>query len=307
MKQEVLTLLRSRNKEISGNDISRSLSISRTAVWKNIQSLKDEGFKISSSRKGYLLSEEADCIAAWNLPDIPHYSYRAVSSSTMHDARSAAEEGAPHLSFFAAGRQTAGSGRLDRQWISPEGGLYVTVLLRPLIELAAAWTYPLAAACALSEALRELYAIEAGVKWPNDVLIEDKKAAGILTETKSQANRVLWISIGIGLNVNNPAPLPDTISICDYLKRRVERKPVLIAFRENLIRSLDSEDQQALIRRWQRYSATIGSSVEVDTGTEIIRGTAVDIGGNGALRVRTGEGLRDIFYGDCIHAGRGPS
>ncbi len=307
MKYNLLKILRSQKKEISGTAISRSLSISRTAVWKDIQGLKEDGFCITSSRKGYLLAEEADCIAGWNLPEIPHYFYKAVTGSTMRDARKAAEEAAPHMSIFAAGRQTAGSGRLDRQWISPEGGLYFTVLLRPGIELASAWVYPLAAACALTETIRELFSIEARVKWPNDVLIEDKKAAGILTETKSQGNRVLWISIGLGLNVNNPAPLPDSISISDYLNRAVERKAVLILFREKLIRSFDSVDRQEIIRQWKRYSATIGSPVEIDTGSEIIRGTAVDIGETGALRMQTDEGMREIFFGDCIHAERSSS
>lgn len=212
MKSEILTALRNTKEYVSGQELCEKLGVSRTAVWKGMQKLKEEGYRIEAiPNKGYRLTESPDVLSAEELESIRKTSwagqrivYYDVTDSTNIQAKRLAEEGAPHGTLVVAERQSAGRGRRGRYWESAEHeGIFMTILLRPEFKPEQASMLTIIAAMAVTKAIRTMMQLSANIKWPNDIVLNGKKICGILTEMSTEIEAINYVVIGIGINVSN--------------------------------------------------------------------------------------------------------
>ena len=208
MKAHILKLLRASGDVVSGNAICARLGASRVAVWKHIQKLQELGYDIESGARGLPAALIPGQPAPLGVPG-PRSSAWSTSHeapSTMDLAKDLARKGCPAFTTVVAGRQTQGRGRLRRVWSSEEGGLYFTVVLRPRIPVRWSSRVNFLASLTLASILRQGYGVDAGLKWPNDILVGGRKLCGLLSEMESEGEQVNFINVGIGLNVNNDPP-----------------------------------------------------------------------------------------------------
>jgi BirA family biotin operon repressor/biotin-[acetyl-CoA-carboxylase] ligase len=304
-KGKILKLLREESAILSGETLSNTLGLSRTAIWKHIQKLQACGYDISASGKGYQLMAEPDAPYPWEFPgreEAMHF-YPEVSS-TMDIARKHARGGCPALTVVVAERQTLGRGRLQRHWHSEAGGLYFTVVMRPNLAVMVSLRVNFCASLVMALTLQQLYRIHAAVKWPNDILVGDRKIAGMLSEMEAETDRVAYVNVGIGLNVNNdPSPAaPGAVTLKETMGHPVSRKAILATYLDALEVRLKTIDTADVIAEWKTQTVTLGRKVRIQTQQEVAEGTAVDVDENGSLILRLGDGsLKTILYGDCFH------
>lgn len=303
MKGKVLQALREEGDHVSGEALARQLGTSRTSISQHVRSLRRHGYVIESSRIAYRLVYSPDLLLPYEFPDLEHRIHHFMEiGSTMDPARDLAREGAERGTIVIAELQNYGRGRLSREWVSPKGGIYFTVILRPQITPAYAPLANLMTSVVVATSIRKLYGLEASVKWPNDVLIDGRKVCGILAEMESDMNEVKFINVGIGINANTAVPqFGDTAtSLKQALARDVCRQELLrsllceIDLRQDTLMRADS------IEEWRDLSVTLGSNVRIAAGREVIAGTAIDVDGTGSLIVRERDGsLRKVVAGDC--------
>jgi BirA family biotin operon repressor/biotin-[acetyl-CoA-carboxylase] ligase len=306
MKSHILEILKTSSEEaVSGESLSARLSVSRVAVWKHIQKLREYGYPIESNSKGYTLKDGFDVMSPWEFPgweDRIHY-YPEVDS-TMDVARDLARKGCPSYTVTAAGRQLKGRGRLDRNWASIDGGLYFTMTVRPELPPMLVHRVNFCASLTLAKTLRDRFDVRAMVKWPNDILVGEKKLAGMLSEMETRSDMVSFLNIGIGINVNNDprSVAPEAASLRRIMGNLVPRKMVLSAFIDAFRERMEKGDLSAVIDEWKAYTMTIGRRVRVATVKDVFEGRAVDVDADGALILETGEGeRRRVVHGDCFH------
>jgi BirA family biotin operon repressor/biotin-[acetyl-CoA-carboxylase] ligase len=292
---------------VSGVQLSEDTGISRVAVWKHIQALKKEGFSIQSGPKGYFLAEPDTLLlpACFDPPLSERIHYFPQVATTMDKARELARHNAPHLSCVVAERQTKGRGRLNREWESAPGGLWITLILTPDIPAALAYLYNFAASLCLSMTLESLFKLDVRVKWPNDLLLNGKKLAGLLSEMETRADMIRYQLLGIGLNANNDpsSEFFAATSLQKALGRPVSRKDILAQFMEHFTlrtRHLNAGD---IMAAWKQRTSTIGTRVRVETRQQTIEGVAMDVDDTGTLWVKDADSqIHSIIYGDCFHA-----
>jgi BirA family biotin operon repressor/biotin-[acetyl-CoA-carboxylase] ligase len=320
MKDAVLKSLK-QTRVVSGQALASELGISRTAVWKYVNQLRREGYRISSSpRLGYRLDSVPDSLLAAEIEENLHtriqgrkiISCRQMQSTQDH-AKKLAIQGSSEGTIVVAETQSAGRGRLGRSWASPPGGLYFSVILRPGITLAGAAGMPLVAAVALARAIQRYTTVAPGLKWPNDVLIKKRKAAGILVEMSAEMDRLDWVVIGIGVNVAAasvqlpPEIRPTSTSLAVESARTVHRVQLLGDILYELEGALDMFQTQGfepLRKQWKEKSHTLGKHVTVVGSRQSIEGKAVDIDGSGALIMECVGGIRErVTSGDLFFKG----
>lgn len=312
---------------VAGPTLAEQLDVSRAAIWKHIEALRDGGFEIASSDDGYELvsvPEFSGPAIEFGLDAPFEVEYHDAIPSTNERARELGAEGESDV-VVVADEQTGGKGRLNRAWSSPSGGIWLSILLRPDVPPAHAPAFTLAAAVATTRAAREA-GVEAEIKWPNDILVskanegtseqgsdgvsvsgvnegeQDRKLAGILTEMEGEADRISWLVVGIGINANvDPDDLPTDAPATSIraeigdIERRVFTQRLLEEF-DDLRRNLDS-----VVPAWREYASTLGQRVRVDTpGGEVV-GAAVDVAFPGTLIVETDDGRVEVTAGDCEH------
>lgn len=238
-----------------------------------------------------------------------HY-FPEVDSTNVH-ARKLAQEGASEGEIVIAESQTQGKGRMGRSWVSPPYlNLYLSVILRPKLSPIHASQITLMAAVALAETVQSFIPFPPEIKWPNDIMIGGKKLAGILTESSCERDRLLFVILGIGVNVNFPLSLmPETIQESATSMMILTQKPVdRVAFTSRLIQNLnrcygDLEDQgfSLIARRWESFFRLRGKRIRVEMMDQAILGKAVGIDGDGALILEDEQGaLKRIVAGDLI-------
>lgn len=316
MRAEILRLLRQNSEGyISGEDISKMLNVSRTAIWKHMQALKEEGYQISSHpRLGYCLRTVPDLL----LPNeicprlttncLGHSLYYFTTiHSTNNEAKRLAAEGCPEGTIVLAEEQQSGRGRLSRGWFSPYAkGIWLSVVLRPKFPPQEAPKCTLLAAVAVARTIRSL-GVHCGIKWPNDILYQGKKLVGILTEMNAEMDAVNYIVIGMGINVNTdasefPEELSDiATSLSAILGQSVSRIDVLItllAELEALYTQVCESGFAPVLNEWRKLSTTLGQVVDVFGINRSFSGTALDIDDEGALIVQTDAGLEKVIAGD---------
>ena len=305
MKGKILKELRSRKDVVSGEYLSSALGISRVSVWKHIHKLQELGYSILSTSNGYQLIGSPDILFPWEFSGRESsIHYFSELSSTMDMAKDLARKNCPDFTVVITGRQTAGRGRLNRQWLSDDGGLYFTLVLRPDIPLPMSSRVNFLASLTLARVLRDMYQIEAAVKWPNDILVDDRKLSGMLSELEAEADRVFFINIGMGINVNNdPTGVePGAISLKNMMGREISRVRLLSRFLDEFEDRLKNAEFENVISEWKQYTVTLQRQVRIVTQREVTEGLAVDVDENGALVVRLADGsIKKITYGDCFH------
>ena len=288
---------------ITGPTLAERLGVSRAAVWKHVQALREAGFAIDSGDGGYELTaipEFGGPAVEYGLDAPFEIEFHDAIESTNARARDLAAEGRSDV-VVLADEQTGGRGRLDRAWTSPSGGIWLSILFRPEVPPATVPLFTLAAAVATARAARAA-GVDATIKWPNDVLVDGDKLAGILTEMEGEADRVSWVVVGVGVNANvDPAVLSreDATSLRSELGASVDRR----AFTQRLLESVDAlrTDRDDILPAWRDLSATLGREVRVETPGGTVHGTAVDVRHPGALLVETADGTEVVTAGDCEH------
>ncbi|OGW82517.1 MAG: biotin--[acetyl-CoA-carboxylase] ligase [Omnitrophica bacterium RIFCSPHIGHO2_02_FULL_51_18] len=301
---------------VSGEEISKKLKVSRSAVWKEIQVLKNLGYEIGAGpHLGYRLLGIPDRM----LPDelsagiktkfigrqiISYEETRSTNDAVFHLGEEGLKEG---VCVFAE-HQTQGRGRLGRAWVSPKyKNILFSVLLRPDLSPAGVSKVTLMAAVSVVKTLRLLTGRRFHIKWPNDVLFHEKKLCGILTEMSSEPDRVNFIVVGIGINVNaDPGELVKGATslkeITGTWQSRIEISQTLLETFESDYLQLKKGEFEALAKKWEEFSSTSGKRVTATVLGRKIHGTAVGIDKEGALWIRTDSGLQEkILAGDVQH------
>lgn len=305
MKGRILKILRAEKAVVSGEVLSTKLGVSRVSIWKHVQKLKELGYPLISTPKGYCLTGDSDVLFPWEFEHREskiHYFDKV--SSTMDVAGNLAREGCTDFTVVIAGEQTKGRGRLKRSWLSASGGLYFTMVLRPHIPPFLSTRVNFAASVILAQTLRRLFAIQAMVKWPNDILVDDKKIAGMLSEMEAEADRVAFINIGLGINVNNaPPPVePPASSLKQILGRTISRRSLLSAYLDEFENYMNQGNLNDVVSLWKQYTVTLNRHVRIVTTQKVFEGLAVDVDENGALLLKLADGsVQTIIYGDCFH------
>ncbi len=306
MKRQLIELLQKKPaKFISGEELSQKLGISRVSVWKHIKKLQELSYQIESGSKGYKLLNSPDSLYPWEFgekEELIHY-FREVDS-TMTEAKRLARRGCPPFTVVVAERQTKGRGRLRRTWFSDEGGLFFTLVLRPNIPATMMSRYTFAASLCLTLIIQRELGIEARVKWPNDILVNDKKICGMLAEMEMESDMVSFLNIGIGLNVNNNPTIeePNSASLCSLTGKKLSRKKLLISFLDQMKLLLSQPDLNRIIPEWKQHTITLNKTVKVVTNSEEWEGFAVDIDESGALVLKQADdSLKRVYFGDCFH------
>ncbi len=324
-KERILRLLKSAGDGatggyVSGQSISSELGISRAAVWKHIKDLRKRGFHIEASpSKGYRLIDDTApfngaAIGAGLATEFigrPLYFYERIDS-TNTKAVELARAGSPEGTAVVADAQTRGRGRLERRWISPPGvNLYTSLILRPPIPPVKAPELTLMAAVALAEAVGSFTdPTPPAVKWPNDVLLGAKKVGGILTEMHSEPDRVNFVVIGIGVNINmDMSHLPGGLKrTATTLKHWCGRPLSRTTFAQTLYSSLEKWYKQylaggfAVVRdAWRGFFTGEGKPVSVRSVDRVVEGVCLGLAEDGALLVRTPSGtLERVLSGDLV-------
>lgn len=320
----ILTRLRqSGNAGASGADLARDLGISRAAVWARIEELRRLGYDIAASpHQGYVLRGTPDRLHADDLlarQRRPQIVGRAIevfreTASTNDIVDKLARDGVSEGIVVFAESQAHGRGRLGRRWESPAGkGLWLSILLRPVLHPSAATQLTVMAAVAGSRAIAEQTGLVPEIKWPNDLLLKGRKFGGILLELSAELDHVRHVVLGIGLDVNvTPADLPAPIqsvatSLAIELGRPVDRPALAAALLEKLDEAygqLRHGGFSALAEEWEEQCSTLGRRVSIRTGPREITGTAEALDPEGALLLRTEHGrLERIVGGDVTLLG----
>lgn len=305
MKGKILKILKAEQGVVSGEAISSELGISMVSVWKHLQKLQELGYNIDASPMGYRLISSPDALFSWEFPDREKkIHFFPEITSTMDIARDFARKGCPHFTVVVAGCQNRGRGRLKRTWLSSQGGLYFTTILRPRISPVLSLRVNFAASLILAQTLNNMFDIDARVKWPNDILVDGRKISGILSEIEAEADIVSFINVGIGINVNNDPTdsEPKAVSLKQLSGSEISRKRLLSDFLDNFENCINSKALDNIIQEWKKYTVTLNRYVKIVTHHEVLEGIAVDLDENGALTLELADGsTKKVLYGDCFH------
>jgi BirA family transcriptional regulator, biotin operon repressor / biotin---[acetyl-CoA-carboxylase] ligase len=317
MKEKILQeLFKTSDDKISGVSLSEKLGISRVAVWKHIKALKESGITIDSTSKGYSLPDKDDLLFPFCFEKYQDkINFFPEVATTMNTAKQMAKSGIDDFSVIIAQNQTEGRGRLNREWISSEGGLWFTLVLKPDLPPPLAYILNFAASLSLSRCLNDLFDIDAKVKWPNDLLFKNEKLAGLLSEMETEGDMLQFVNIGIGLNVNNSPEkdIPGSVSIKNILGRDLSRREILIKFLtifEELYQDINNHriNSKKIISMWKKHTSTIGKEVSIETFGKKYRGFATDVDTTGALLLQVDDdsgknSIKKVIYGDCFYKG----
>ena len=315
MKAKLLAALRRAEGYVSGQELCEALGVSRTAVWKVMRKLKEEGYQIEAiPNKGYCLLDSPDILSVDELYSVQNTAwagqkivYYDVTDSTNIQAKRLAEEGAPHGTLVVAGRQDAGRGRRGRSWESPkDDGIFMTILLRPEIRPDQAPMLTLVAALAVAKAIRQTLNLSAMIKWPNDVLLNGKKICGILTELSAEITVVNYLVIGVGINVYNKRFEGELASVATSIAiesgRKIRRAELVAAVWEAFEAYYDKFTQKgdlSLLKK-EYHSCLVNRErqVRVLDPKDPFTGTAKGITAGGELMVETESGIRNVSSGE---------
>lgn len=315
MKEKILDLLRSKADFLSGQEISEKLGVSRTAVWKAIRQLEEDGYVIEAVRnKGYCLVSEPDLLSESRIRQCLHTLWAGSSllvkdevDSTNNLAKLCAEEGAGHGLLVVSEQQTAGKGRRGRAWRSQKGeGIFMTLLLKPDIEPGNASMLTLVMALAVRSALETVGKLPAQIKWPNDIVCDGKKVCGILTEMSAQMDYINHIVIGVGINVHNEQ-FPEEMkhmatSVYLQTKEHINRAEliaeVMKCFEHYYGCYFETQDLRNLVDEYNRYLVNRSRQVRVLDPKQSYTGTAIGINTAGELEVQTDAGISRVASGE---------
>lgn len=316
MKEEILRLLRSADGYISGQELCNRFGVSRTAVWKAINQLKEAGYEIEAQQnKGYRLVAAPDLMTEAEIKSLMHTDWVAKEvlyfdtiDSTNTKAQELAEKGYPSGTLVVADKQESGKGRRGRSWVSPSGtGIFMTLMIKPDINPNNASMLTLVAALAVAKAITSVTGEEAMIKWPNDIVVNGKKVCGILTEMNAQFDYINHIVVGIGINVHNES-FPEEISqmasslMIEAGGKRFHRAQIIAEtmsyFEQYYDTFLKTQDLSALVREYDKLLVNRNKSVRVLDPKEPFDGKAMGITPKGELIVDTWESRKLVSSGE---------
>ena len=316
MKGEILKLLKETDGYVSGQELCRRFGVSRTAVWKVINQLKEEGYEIEAVRnRGYALKGAGDVLSEAELLSCLKTEwaggqtiYFDATDSTNIQARRLAEAHAPHGTLVVSDRQDGGKGRRGRSWASPSGvGIWMSLILRPEIAPSSASMLTLAAALAVREGIQEETGLSPLIKWPNDLVLNGKKICGILTEMSTELMEIQYVVTGIGINVNQrefPPEIRDTATSLSLEAGRCFRRSSLIAailkaFEKDYAAFLKTGDLSLLLEEYNACLVNRGKEVCILDPSGEYRAVAEGIDESGSLLVTLPDGTRrEIISGE---------
>ncbi len=316
MQEKILTLLRKKQEYVSGEEISQNLGISRQALWKYITQLRESGYDIlAAPHLGYQLISCPDRLFPSEINQGLNTKiigkkiyYFDTISSTMDYAMQLGMKNVSEGTVVLSETQSKGRGRLGRSWISPKyKGIYLSLVLRPKIAPSDAPLLTLLTAVSLCEAIRDYTNVFAQIKWPNDILCNDKKVSGILTELSAEMDLVHFVVIGFGINVNSEKKflVDSATSLFEESSKKISRIKLL----QEVLRKIEQnyflfqkEGSEIILNKWRELSLTLGKRVKVDYHKGVFEGLALDIDADGGLLVRKDSGLVEkVLAADIIH------
>ncbi|MGI6570208.1 MAG: biotin--[acetyl-CoA-carboxylase] ligase [Caldicoprobacterales bacterium] len=319
MKDQILMILmQNRERFFSGEEISRLLGVSRTAVWKAVRQLRDDGFEVESvTSRGYRLGRTPDILNPALLQSFlktkklgRKTEFHDSIDSTNTRAKELAQEGAAHGTLVAAEEQRKGRGRLGRSWDSPPGmGIWMSVILRPAFPPRFAPRMTALAGLAVLDAVNMLTGSRALIKWPNDIIINRKKVCGILTEMQADPDLIEYVIIGIGMNVNTPKEgFPEELahsatSLLLETGQEVNRCQMTACILNSFEKLYDcyekTTDFSGMMERYRSQCITLGKRVRVVSLSGEWEGTALDLTEDCELVVELEDGSRcTVLSGD---------
>ena len=316
MKGEILKLLKETDGYVSGQELCRRFGVSRTAVWKVVNQLKEEGYEIEAVRnRGYALKGAGDVLSEAELLSCLETEwaggrivYFDATDSTNAQAKRLAEAHAPHGTLVVSDRQDGGKGRRGRSWASPSGvGIWMSLILRPEIAPSSASMLTLAAALAVREGIQEETGLSPLIKWPNDLVLNGKKICGILTEMSTELMEIQYVITGIGINVNQrefPPEIRDTATSLSLEAGRCFRRSSLIAailkaFEKDYEAFLKTGDLSLLLEEYNACLVNRGKEVCILDPSGEYRAVAEGIDESGSLLVTLPDGTRrEIISGE---------
>lgn len=316
MRNEILDYFRKADGNfVSGQQISKDLHVSRTAIWKHINVLKERGYIFeSSTRKGYRLIYAPNLLTPLEIDSALHTEtfgrhvvYLESTQSTNEEAKKIAREGAEEGTIVVAEEQITGHGRLARGFYSPFAkGIWFSLILRPKFFPMEASKCTLLAAVGVCRGIRRMGLADAGIKWPNDILVHGKKLVGILTLMSASMEKIDYIIMGIGINTGikkNEFPEDFREGATSFLNEgiNVSRKDLLAAILGELEKEYSiaqNEGFDKVLDDWRALSVSLGQEVRVIFGDDSYTGKAVDIDRDGCLLVNTGSEVKRVIAGD---------
>lgn len=321
--EKIARLLKSHRSDfLSGQEASSILGLSRTAVWKNIKKLRSLGYNIQSKQNaGYKLISNTNLLLPWEVTDGLQTEilgrkiyYFDIIDSTQNFALKLASRPYENGSLVIAEKQTHGRGRLNRKWISPKGGIWISVLLKPNFEVTQISLFPMMTSLALAIALEKVLNLKPQLKWPNDVTLNNKKIAGILVDAAVESNQIDYLVIGIGINfkidtkamiklVKNKDNFYDVTSIVDK-KENTNRLPLLQTFLfelEHFYNKIMINNLDGIKSEWEKRSSTLGRNVTISIPSGQVKGKAVGLDNDGALLISSRGKLHRLLVGDVYY------
>lgn len=316
MKSKILKMLRNENDYISGQDICNQLGVSRTAIWKNIKTLKEEGYEIDSiNNKGYKIISYPDLVSESEIYSVLNskwlgqniVSYDTIDSTNI-EAKKLAEAGAANGTVLISELQTQGKGRRGKGWIGPKGsGIWMTLLLKPDMKAVHASMLTLIAALAVNKGILLTTGCDCSIKWPNDIVLNGKKLCGILTEMSTEMEYINYVVVGIGINVNTANFHKDIehiatslhLSSGKFYHRSEIVAEVLKQFEYYYELFLKDENLNGVMDEYNSILINVGKEVKIiQNGEEYVR-TAIGINKQGELLVKDSNGhIEKIISGE---------
>ncbi|MFA5063600.1 MAG: biotin--[acetyl-CoA-carboxylase] ligase [Candidatus Omnitrophota bacterium] len=316
MQNKILNLLKKKEGYISGEDISGHLDISRQALWKHIQELKDKGYVIEAvPHLGYHLESSPDRLFEFEVLRGLNTKtfgkkifYFDTLTSTIDMAMALGVKGAANGTLILAESQTKGKGRLGRTWFSPKHkGLYMSLILRPDMLPTQASILTLLAAVGICDAIKNATGVTTQIKWPNDILANNKKLCGILTQVIAETDRIDFMIISAGINVNNDKK--SLVSTATSLKEQKKDEMSRVSLLQEILRELEAnylvlekKGASPILEKWRQHNTTLGRRVKVYCQHKHVEGEALDIDTDGGLLVRKDNGITEhVMAGDVVH------
>lgn len=314
MIDDVLKMLKEKEDFISGEEMGKKLNLSRNSICKYIAKIRGMGYDIQSvTNRGYKLKKDDFIFNEIELRQSIDtkilgkeiYFFEDLSSTNEYAKTIAndVKEGA----IVLCNNQTNGKGRLDRAWRGSKGkNVYLSLILKPDIELINVWQITLLSGIALCNTLSEITESKSYIKWPNDIILNDKKVSGILTEVNAQIDKVGYIILGIGINVNednfNDEILKKATSLFLETKKQIDRKKVVALFLskfEYIYTSyLKEKDFKSFLKEYKKMCINMGRDVKIFTNGKEIIGRILDISDFGHLIVETNDKKIEVVSGD---------
>ena len=318
---KILSLLKSHKSEyLSGQDLSDVLKISRVAIWKHIKKIRSLGYKIESKQQsGYKLMDIPDLLLPWEVTENlktkfigKRVYYFDSIDSTQNFALKIASKDNENGTVIISKKQTGGKGRMKRKWVSPVGGIWMSVIIHPDFDISNTTLVPIATSLALCKAIEKVTKIKPELKWPNDITMKGKKVAGIIVDTSIQSNKIESLVLGIGINfkikqeklkkiiVNSP----NYYGATTLVKKNESALHLVQQFLyelEVIFQWINSGLTKKIIYEWTKRSSTIGKNISIINDKKIVTGKATKIDNDGALIISKNKQATRILIGDVTY------